>query len=250
MNGARCLMLLVLAAGSCARAPASTPGEAPPKPSATQATAPPTSASSAPGVASAPATKAPSPDLGPPPVIHGGGAKSAKSDHGMVVSVEAEATRAGVRVLEAGGNAVDAAVTVALVLAVTHPSAGNIGGGGFMLVRPKGGPTRAIDFRETAPRRCPRDEFDAMVAADGIGAVSVGVPGHGARARPRSREVRQAPFRATRSPPPSSWPATDTASARAKLRPFAWNWNALEQDTRRLAPNSVTGESPTKKTIC
>ena len=55
--------------------------------------------------------------------------------HAMVVTVEQHATDAGVAVLEAGGNAVDAAVAVGFALAVTHPRAGNIGGGGFMLVR-------------------------------------------------------------------------------------------------------------------
>src|SRR5450432_1998278 len=74
-----------------------------------------------------------------------------RAKHGMVVAREKHATDAGEAVLEAGGNAVDAAVAVAFALAVTHPSAGNLGGGGFMLVRPRGGPTAALDFRETAP---------------------------------------------------------------------------------------------------
>lgn len=80
-------------------------------------------------------------------------------------------------ILERGGTAVDAAVAVAYVLAVTHPSAGNIGGGGFMLVRPPDGPTVAVDFRETAPAALTRARFDAMIAKDGLGPASVGVPG-------------------------------------------------------------------------
>src|SRR5246127_2511829 len=71
--------------------------------------------------------------------------------HAMVVSVETHATDAGVRILEAGGNAVDAAVAVGFALAVTHPYAGNIGGGGFMLIRLADGRTTFIDFRERAP---------------------------------------------------------------------------------------------------
>src|SRR5690606_32798167 len=79
------------------------------------------------------------------------GAGTAKSAFGMVTSVEPAASRAGAAILEAGGNAVDAAVAVGFALAVTHPSAGNLGGGGFMLVKMVGQPTVALDFREQAP---------------------------------------------------------------------------------------------------
>lgn len=78
---------------------------------------------------------------------------------GMVASANSIATRVGVDVLERGGNAVDAAVAVGYVLAVTHPQAGNIGGGGFMLLRTKDGKTTAIDFREMAPSKASRDMF-------------------------------------------------------------------------------------------
>ncbi len=71
--------------------------------------------------------------------------------HAMVVAQEPHATDVGVAVLKSGGNAVDAAVAVGFTLAVTHPSAGNIGGGGFMLVRMADGRTAFIDFREKAP---------------------------------------------------------------------------------------------------
>ncbi len=71
--------------------------------------------------------------------------------HAMVVTRETHATDAGVAVLQAGGNAVDAAIAVGFALAVTHPSAGNLGGGGFMLVRFADGRSTFIDFRERAP---------------------------------------------------------------------------------------------------
>ncbi|MGA2133861.1 MAG: gamma-glutamyltransferase [Bryobacteraceae bacterium] len=101
--------------------------------------------------------------------------------HAMVVTVEQHATDAGVAVLEAGGNAVDAAVAVGFALAVTHPSAGNIGGGGFMLVRLAEGRTAFIDFRERAPEKASRDMYlDAAgkpTQDSVVGYRAAGVPG-------------------------------------------------------------------------
>ena len=79
--------------------------------------------------------------------------------HGMVSTVDETATRVGVDVLRAGGNAVDAAVAVGYALAVTHPQAGNLGGGGFMLIRTAAGKTAAVDFREMAPAGATRNMF-------------------------------------------------------------------------------------------
>ena len=103
--------------------------------------------------------------------------------HGMVVSQEAAASRAGLDVLKAGGNAVDAAVAVGFALAVTLPRAGNLGGGGFMLIhRADLGKTVAIDYRETAPAATTKDVFlDANGQADPFksrwSGLAVGVPG-------------------------------------------------------------------------
>ncbi|WP_413736195.1 gamma-glutamyltransferase [Sodalis sp. RH21] len=83
---------------------------------------------------------------------------------GMVSTVDATATAVGVDILRAGGNAIDAAVAVGYALAVTHPQAGNLGGGGFMLIRTHDGKTAAIDFREMAPAGATRDMF---IGADG-----------------------------------------------------------------------------------
>jgi len=103
--------------------------------------------------------------------------------HGMVAAQEAVAARAGLAVLEAGGNAVDAAVTVGFALAVTLPRAGNLGGGGFMLIHDAAaGETVAIDYRETAPAAAGRDMF---LGPDGapdptlsrFHGLAVGVPG-------------------------------------------------------------------------
>src|ERR1700749_1966250 len=79
-----------------------------------------------------------------------------RTQHAMVVTIQHNATDAGVEILRAGGNAVDAAVAVAFALAVTYPAAGNIGGGGLMLIRPSSdrlaqGKPHFLDFREKAP---------------------------------------------------------------------------------------------------
>ena len=104
-----------------------------------------------------------------------------RARHGMVVTREAHATDIGVAVLESGGNAVDAAVAVGFALAVTHPAAGNIGGGGFMLVRFADGRTAFLDFRERAPEKASRNMYlDAAGKATSdsmLGYRAAGVPG-------------------------------------------------------------------------
>ena len=74
-----------------------------------------------------------------------------RANHGMVVSSHKLASEAGIRILQDGGNAIDAAIATGLALAVVHPAAGNIGGGGFMIVHTKDGKVTAFDFREKAP---------------------------------------------------------------------------------------------------
>lgn len=95
---------------------------------------------------------------------------------GVVTSVENHASEAGMKILKDGGNAVDAAVAVALALAVTHPSAGNIGGGGFLLAK-VGTRIEAIDFREDAPANLSDKVFWSMVQKGAKGPQSVGIPG-------------------------------------------------------------------------
>src|SRR5512142_1431796 len=82
-----------------------------------------------------------------------------RARHGMVVAMEAIAADVGVSVLQKGGNAVDAAVAVGFALAVTHPFAGNIGGGGYMLIRLADGRAAFIDFRERAPEKSSHDMY-------------------------------------------------------------------------------------------
>src|SRR3954469_7958000 len=77
--------------------------------------------------------------------------RPAHGQHAMGASVHELASKAGVETMQAGGNAVDAAVAVGFALAVVHPAAGNIGGGGFMLFRSSSGEVQFVDFREKAP---------------------------------------------------------------------------------------------------
>ncbi len=104
----------------------------------------------------------------------------ATGDTAMVVSASPAASLVGARILRAGGNAIDAAVSVAFALAVTYPTAGNIGGGGLMLAR-MNGQTVALDFREVAPLAATRDMYlDAkghVTDRSVTGALAVGVPG-------------------------------------------------------------------------
>src|SRR6266481_4492592 len=81
------------------------------------------------------------------------------TQHAMVVTIQHNATDAGVTILKQGGNAVDAAVAVGFALAVTYPFAGNLGGGGFMLIRDHSGKTHFIDFREAAPAKASRNMY-------------------------------------------------------------------------------------------
>jgi gamma-glutamyltranspeptidase/glutathione hydrolase len=104
-----------------------------------------------------------------------------RAKQGMVVSASAIASDIGVRVQKEGGNAIDAAVATAFALAVTHPTAGNIGGGGFLVYRSASSETAAYDFRETAPSRATptmflkQSKYDADVHHNSY--LSVGVPG-------------------------------------------------------------------------
>jgi gamma-glutamyltranspeptidase/glutathione hydrolase len=98
-----------------------------------------------------------------------------EAKNGVVVSVSAPASEVGLKALKHGGTAVDAAVATAFALAVTHPAAGNVGGGGFLLLHPAAGAPTFFDFRETAPGAATADMF---VKPEGRSAHRrVGVPG-------------------------------------------------------------------------
>jgi gamma-glutamyltranspeptidase/glutathione hydrolase len=104
-----------------------------------------------------------------------------RARHAMVASVHPQASSAGAQIMREGGNAVDAAVATGFTLAVVHPAAGNLGGGGFMLYRTAKGELHFLDFREKAPAAASRDMYldsQGNVTADSrFGYRSVGVPG-------------------------------------------------------------------------
>jgi gamma-glutamyltranspeptidase / glutathione hydrolase len=119
-------------------------------------------------------------DQSSPPAI--GRAENVVAHNGMVVTQEARAARIGVDIMQKGGNAVDAAVAVGFALAVTYPRAGNIGGGGFMVIHRADSGDTAIDYRETAPKAIDSKSFlDADGNADPQksrdSALAIGVPG-------------------------------------------------------------------------
>ena len=105
-----------------------------------------------------------------------------RAQHAMVVTVHQLASHVGVEILQAGGNAIDAAVAMGFALAVVHSPAGNIGGGGFMLIRMADGKTHFLDYREKAPAAATRDMYldpsgNVIPGASEIGYKSIGVPG-------------------------------------------------------------------------
>jgi gamma-glutamyltranspeptidase / glutathione hydrolase len=104
------------------------------------------------------------------------------ADSAMVVSAHPLASRAGVMILRKGGNAVDAAIATQLALAVVYPSAGNIGGGGFMVLRLKDGTSLSLDYRERAPASASANMFlddkgEAITDLSARGSLACGVPG-------------------------------------------------------------------------
>lgn len=104
------------------------------------------------------------------------------AQHGMVVSVHDLASQVGIEILQEGGNAIDAAVATGFALAVVHSPAGNIGGGGFMLIRMADGKTHFLDYREKAPAAATRDMYldaqgNVIPGASEFGYKAIGVPG-------------------------------------------------------------------------
>jgi gamma-glutamyltranspeptidase/glutathione hydrolase len=116
------------------------------------------------------------------PASYAQGLRPTHAKKAMVVSIHPEASKIGAEIMRQGGNAVDAAVATGFALAVVHPSAGNIGGGGFMLLRKANGEIHFVDFREKAPKAASRDMYldghgNVIPKASLIGYKAIGVPG-------------------------------------------------------------------------
>src|SRR5216684_5369052 len=112
----------------------------------------------------------------------GGAVIPVQAPHAMVASVHRLASRAGVQMMKAGGNAVDAAIAVGFALAVVHPQAGNLGGGGFMLIRMADGKTHFVDYREKAPAAATANMYldvrgNVIADASIVGYKAIAVPG-------------------------------------------------------------------------
>ena len=124
-----------------------------------------------------------------------GKARVVEAAKAMVVSGSPIASQVGRDILQQGGNAVDAAVAVGFALAVVHPEAGNIGGGGFMIIRPRDGGVQALDYREMAPGQASRDMYRAAgEEASVTGHLSAGVPGAVAGLTEAHRRYGRLPF--------------------------------------------------------
>lgn len=142
-----------------------------------------------------------------------------RARHGIVASTNEVASRVGVDIMKRGGNAVDAAIAVAFALAVTHPAAGNLGGGGFMMIRLKNGTMTAIDYREMAPAAATRNIY---LDKDGKVIEGEGGPLEGYRAAGVPGTVRGMEL------------------ALKKYGSGRLNWAQLIEPARRLAANGFT----------
>jgi gamma-glutamyltranspeptidase/glutathione hydrolase len=142
-----------------------------------------------------------------------------RARHGIVASTNEVASKVGVDIMKRGGNAVDAAIAVAFALAVTHPAAGNLGGGGFMMIRLKNGRTTAIDYREMAPATANRNVY---LDKDGNVIKGEGGPIEGYRAAGVPGTVRGMEL------------------ALKKYGSGKLSWSQLIEPARRLAANGFT----------
>jgi gamma-glutamyltranspeptidase / glutathione hydrolase len=142
-----------------------------------------------------------------------------RARHGVVASTSEIASNVGVEIMKRGGNAVDAAIAVAFALVVTHPAAGNLGGGGFMMIRLKDGRTTAIDYREMAPAAATRNIYldKNGNVIDGEGGSIEGYRAAGVPGTVRGMEL-----------------------ALKKYGSGRLNWSQLIEPARRLAANGFT----------
>jgi gamma-glutamyltranspeptidase/glutathione hydrolase len=179
--------------------------------------------------------------------------RAVRGAKGMVASDEQIASHVGVEILKRGGNAVDAAVAVSFALAVVKPAAGNIGGGGFMLVRLADGRTGFVDYRETAPGKASRDMYiraDGTLDEEGstVGYRSVAVPGTVAGLELALRTYGTMKLADVMAPairlaeegfPVSEKLARELADERRELQRFSWSRKTFLNDGRMYRPGDL-----------
>jgi gamma-glutamyltranspeptidase/glutathione hydrolase len=177
---------------------------------------------------------------------------------GAVVSDSKIASDVGAKILRDGGNAVDAAVGVGFALAVTFPQAGNLGGGGFMLVRMADGKMVAIDYRETAPRRASKDMYLANPRESLTGYRASGVPGTPMGMWEAHRRFGKLPWKRVVQPAHDlakngfAVPydlATDLKNARALFQRFPASWRQFVREGKPYEPGELLRQADLAKTL-
>jgi gamma-glutamyltranspeptidase/glutathione hydrolase len=191
-----------------------------------------------------------------------GGVEPVRARTGMVVCQNAIASRVGADVLQEGGTAIDAAVATAFALAVVHPGAGNIGGGGFLLSRPAQGAASVYDFREAAPQAA----FPTLFLKDGVydpglhhqSYRSVGVPGTVAGLHLAWKEGGTLPWRRLVEPaiglardgfPLSRSLAGELEEVLVQMKPFPAAYAQFSKDGRAYEPGDVLRQRDLARTL-
>jgi gamma-glutamyltranspeptidase / glutathione hydrolase len=182
--------------------------------------------------------------------------------HTMVVSSHELASRAGVEIMQAGGNAVDAAVATGFALAVVHPAAGNLGGGGFMLIRMADGKTHFLDYREKAPMAATRDMYlDAqgkvIEGATEYGYKAIGVPGSVAGmvyaeqkyGKLSLKQVMNPAIRLAREGYPLSWKEASDLRNDEHLAQFAESRRIFQRDGNFYREGEIFQQSDLARTL-
>jgi gamma-glutamyltranspeptidase/glutathione hydrolase len=165
--------------------------------------------------------------------------KGVLAQNGMVASAHPEASRVGIEILQAGGTAIDAAIAVQFALAVVHPSAGNIAGGGFMVYRDQSGKTSSIDFREKAPEKSHADMYldrdgNVIQNSSTLGRMASGVPGSVDGMVQAHNKYGQLPWKALLQP------AVELAEKGViQTEREARGLNAIKNDLLRLNPGTT-----------
>jgi gamma-glutamyltranspeptidase / glutathione hydrolase len=184
------------------------------------------------------------------------------AQHGIVVSVHELASRAGVEMMQAGGNAIDAAVATGFALAVVHPPAGNIGGGGFMLVRMADGTVHFLDYREKAPAAARADMYldakgNVIPGASEIGYKSIGVPGSVAGmvyaeqkfGKLTLKEVMEPAIRLARDGYALSWDEARDMRNDRHLGEFAESKRIFQRDGNYYQPGEIFRQPDLERTL-